>query len=354
MPMVTQPAIFHPCEFSYLGAIAGVLQARGIPCDIVDVGGYSGYAFLTKATEGWTDPGSVSMHSGNVDAVPEAVQQIWADFRAGTELLGAQLAAFWDTRQLAFWDASQQAGNTERTHALFERVKQAIDGDCPAIVWGLGAPEYGIVNGYAGDSYIVSTFRGLIGQADDPVRYDQLEAKGGLELIVVRGSRPSRTEADDRATLVRATTMAEGSPYRFAFETPRHPLGRRQRYVTGVAAFDAWAEVLERYVPDTIYPEYMSYLAACTLETKQVAAQFLTRLATRYPDRPFTPSLQQAAGAYEQAAAELEQLVWIFMYGDPTPLSSERCLRGAAHLRAAQPHEQRALDHLREAQHTWA
>ena len=43
---ISNPAIFQPCEFSYLGAMAGLLQAVGIPCDVVDVGGYSGYVFL--------------------------------------------------------------------------------------------------------------------------------------------------------------------------------------------------------------------------------------------------------------------------------------------------------------------
>ncbi len=353
MPTITRPATFQPCEFSYLGAVAGVLQARGIACDTMDVGGYSGYTFLMKVTAGWTDPGSPSMHSGNVTEVPAAVQQVWAEFRAGTALLGAQLDSYWDTQQFAFWNETQQRANAQRARALFEQVKQEIDAGRPAIVWGLVVPEYGIVNGYTEDSYVVSTFRSLLGQRDEPVPYDQLEAKGGLEAIFVRGERAPATEVDDHATLTRALAMAAGSPYTFAFETPGHPLGEQQRYITGMAAYDAWAAVLERYEPHTIYEEYLDYISACVYETKHVAAQFLRRMATRYPDRPFTTALQQAATAYDRAAGELEQLVWLFPFGEHTGLTPERCARGAAHIRAAQPHEQRAIEHLHAAQHLW-
>jgi hypothetical protein len=293
------------------------------------------------------------MHSGNVVEVPEAVQQIWADFRVGTEVLGAQLESYWDTRQFAFWDDAQHGVNTQRARTLFERVQQEIDHGRAAIVWGLVVPEYGIVNGYTDDTYVVSTFRSVIGQPDDPVRYDQLEAKGGLEAIFVRDARPPRTEADDQEALTRALRMAEGSPYTFAFETPGHPLGAHQRYITGLAAYDAWAAVLEHYAPHTIYEEYLDYMSACVYETKHVAADFLRRVATRYPNRPFTTALQHAADAYTRAAREFEQLVWVFPFGEYTGLTAERCARGAAHIRAAQPHEQRAIEHLHEVQQLW-
>jgi hypothetical protein len=148
--------------------------------------------------------------------------------------------------------------------------------------------------------------------------------------------------------------MAEGSPYTFAFDTPKHPLGAHQRYVTGVAAYDTWASVLERAAPHTIYAEYLSYIAACVYETKELAAHWLQRFAERYRNRPQAPALAQAATAYERAARELEQLVWLFPFDGQGEPSQDQCARGATYIRAAQPHEHTAITHLRDAVHRWA
>ena len=134
--IISNPAVFQPCEFSYTGAVAGLLQSAGVACDAVDVGGYSGYIFLNKTTEGWTDPGCPSGHSGNVVEMPEVLLQLWSDFRAGTESLGRQLDCVWDPRQFAFWDEAYQAENEQRARVFFERVKQEIDQDRPAVIWG--------------------------------------------------------------------------------------------------------------------------------------------------------------------------------------------------------------------------
>jgi hypothetical protein len=350
---IPNPAIFQPCEFSYLGAVAGLLQSLGKPCDGVDVGGYSGYAFLMKTTEGWIDPGSPSFHSGNAKQTPEAVLRLWSDFRAGTESLDVRLECVWDPKQFAFWDETQHAENERRAQHLFERVKREIDVGRPAIVWGLFVPEYGLVNGYTQDSYVVSTFRSLIGQPDEPVRYDQLQAKGGLEAIFVGAMHPPASQADDQLALTRAILMAEGSAYAFTFETPRHPIREHQRYITGVAAYDEWTRVLEQYAPDTIYYEYLSYNAACAMELKQVAGQFLNRLAERYRDRPQAEALSRAAAAYEQAEAELRQLVELFPFAETGDISAIRCAQAAASLRAAKPHEQMALEFMQQASKVW-
>lgn len=350
---VSHPAIFQPCEFSYLGAMAGLLQAMGKSIDTIDVGGYSGFAFLMKTTEGWIDPGSPSFHSGNVKQTPTTVLHLWSDFRTGTESLGVRLECFWEPEQFAYWNETRQAENERRAHQLFERVKQEINADRPVIVWGLVVSEYGLVNGYTEDSYLVSTFRHLIGQPETPVRYDQLQAKGGLEAIFIGEERAMAGEAEDRLALTRAIQMAEGSPYRFAFETPRHPIREHQRYVTGLAAYDEWARVLEAYAPETIYYEYLSYIAACVSEQKQVAGQFLRRFAERYPDRPHAEALWRAASAYDAAGAELRQVMTLFPFPEGGVLSAERCMQAAAYLRAAKPHEQRALEYMRQASGVW-
>ena len=353
MRAVSNPATFQPCEFSFLGAVAGVFEARGVKCDTVDVGGYSGYAFLTKVTEGWVDPGSPSLHSGNATVTPEAIQRIWSAIRDGAGTIGARLESFWDPRQYGFGNEPPRADERQRAAALFERVKREIDGDRPAIVWGLAEPEYGIVNGYTGDSYVVSTFRSLIGQSDAPVRHDELKAKGGLEAIFVgeTGSRP--TESVDRSALRRALTMAEGLRYELVLATPRHPFGTTQRYVTGPAAFDDWASVFERCDGDRVNGFAISYVAACAEEGKRLATHFLGRLAERYAETPWAEPLERAASAYERTRVELAGVVELFPLGEQVAVSTELCRAGARHIRAAKPHEQVGVAALREAYEAW-
>ena len=352
--IIANPAIFQPCEFSYLGAMAGLLQAIGVPCDVVDVGGYSSYAFLMKTTEGWIDPGSPSLHSGNVKQTPEAVLQLWSDLRAGTESLGVRLDCFWDPKQFAFRDDTGRAENQQRARNFFERIKQEINAGHPAIVWGLFVPEYGLVNGYTKDSYLVSTFRPLIGQPDEPVRYDQLQAKGGLEAIFVSEVNSSLDTADDRSALKRAIRMAKGSPYTFTFETPRHPIREHQQYITGLAAYDEWARVLEECKPSTIYYEYLSYNAACLAEQKKIAGKFLIRLAQRYQGMPQEEVLCRAANAYARAEAELRQLVALFPLAESGTISAIHCTQGATYLRTAKPHEQTAIEYMQQAFGLWS
>jgi hypothetical protein len=348
---VSNPATFQPCEFSFLGAVAGVFEARGVKCDTVDVGGYSGYAFLTKVTEGWVDPGSPSLHSGNVTGTPSVIQRIWSEMRDGAGTIGPRMESFWDPRQYGFGNEPPRAGERQRAAALFERVKQEVDRDRPAIVWGLAEPEYGIVNGCTEDSYVVSTFRSLIGQPDDPVRHDELKAKGGLEAIFVGETHSGPTETDDRLALGRALTMAQGLPDELVLETPRHPFGATQRYATGPEALDEWASVLKRYDGGRVDGFALNYVAACAEETKRLAAGFLGRLAERYADRPWSEPLERAASAYERTRAELAEVVELFPLGASVTEVARHT--GARHIRAAKPHEEAAIAALREANEAW-
>ncbi|NIO38012.1 hypothetical protein GTO27_09960, partial [Candidatus Bathyarchaeota archaeon] len=65
---------------------------------------------------------------------------------------------------------------------LFEKIKREIDErDRPVVLWGLAIPEYGIVKGYDGNSYIVSTYRSLIEQPETPIPFYDLKAPGCID-----------------------------------------------------------------------------------------------------------------------------------------------------------------------------
>jgi hypothetical protein len=335
--LLTTP-IFQGSWLSFCGAMAGALTALGHACDVVDVGGYSGYAFLTNVTEGWTDPGSPTLHSGNVKRTLPAVVELWAEIVRGTESLGVRLDHYWDTEQYRFWKEPIPEETTRRARAVFERVKAAIDAGRPVVLWGLVVPEYGIVTGYGAghtgaadqgddDHYLVSTFRHTLGQPETPVHYAALQAKGGLEAIFF-GEAIAASNDVDRHALRRALRLAEGAGRIFTFETPRHPIREHQRYVTGPDAYDEWARVLEASKPKTVYYEYNAYVAAVVHEAKGMAAAFLQRLAEKHTGAPQAVPLTQAAEAYRQAEAQLARVVSLFPYADSGEMPIEKCREG--------------------------
>jgi len=69
---------YQPCWLSYTGAIAGALKALGVDCDIADVGGRSGYAFMVNVAKGVTCPSGPT-------ALP---LETWREIHKGTETLG--------------------------------------------------------------------------------------------------------------------------------------------------------------------------------------------------------------------------------------------------------------------------
>lgn len=349
---LSQPAEYQDSWLSYCAATAGALTALGRPCDVADAAGYSGLAFLVNVTEGWTDPGSPTLHSGNVARTGDGIVALWQDFSRRLEVLGARVEHYWDPQQYHFWKAIP-GEQLARARRLYERVCASIDAGRPVVVWGLVVPEYGLVNGYDTEHYHVSTFRRQAGQPEDPVRWDTLQVKGGLEAVFFEKATPA-ANPDHRALLTRALVLAQGEVGPFAFETPGHPIRTSQRYVAGPAAYDEWARTLEARVPGTLFYEYNSYNAACLHAAKQAEASFLARLAERYRAQPQAEALAEAARAFGLAEGEVRALTEMCPYADSGDLSPAQCRHGAERLRAARPFEEAGIAALRAAVAAWA
>jgi hypothetical protein len=347
---VSEAAVFQDTWLSYAGAAAGVLRALEVPCDVVDVSGYAGLAFLINVTEGWTDPGSTTLHSGNVDRTGDNIVALWQGFSRGLERLGVRSDHFWDPEQYRFWK-ELPAGQLDRARQLYDRVRHSIDAGRPVVVWGLAVPEYGIVNGYDAEHYYVSTFRRYVGQPDDPIRWEALQAKGGLEAVFFE---PATAAPDDRAVVAQALKLARGEVGPFSFDTPGHPVRETQRYVNGPAAYDEWARTLDARVPGTLYYEYNSYNAACLHAARQAAGAFLSRLAQRHAGWPQAEPLARAAEAYQAVEAALRTLTQLCPYADTGDLSPAQCRQSSGELRAARAHEEAAIAELETAIRVWA
>ena len=323
---------YLPCWLSYTGAIAGSLRALGVDCDAVDVGGYSGYAFLINVAKDVTCP------SG-----PTAVTiGIWKQMIKGTESLGWTIESYEYPHSYPAKEGNPTPQEIEMAKKLFEKIKQEIDErDRPVVLWGLVAPEYGIVKGYEGNSYLTSTFRTLNNQPEKPISFYDLKAPGCIDALFFRDKVKRDAAADDREALERAINFAATTV----------PI--RNNYVGGPAALDEWANVLENLPEEK--QNYMgnSYVGACVCEGRAMCAEFLSRLSKKYAGKQ-SKHLHEAAECYKKGCKLMEEFTQIFPFKFTGEMKLEDRKKGAEMLRKVRPFEEEAIKHMKKALEDWS
>ena len=325
--VINKKVEYLPCWLSYTGAVAGSLRALGIDCDTIDVGGYSGYAFLINVAKGITCP------SG-----PTALTiETWKQMLRGTENLGWTIEWYEYPHSYPAKEGSPTPEEIEIIKKLFEKIKQEIDEkDRPVVLWGLVAPEYGIVKGYEGNSYLTSTFRSLNNQPENPVLFYDLKAPGCIDALFFRDKIRRKIADIDQEILDRA----------ISFATAKVPI--RTNYVAGPAAFDEWANVLENLPEDK--QDYMgnSYVGVCVCEGRFMCAEFLKRLSKKYLGKQ-AKHLQEAAECYEKGWKVMEEFTQIFPFKFQGEMKLENRKKGAEILRKVRSFEEKAIEHMKRA-----
>jgi DNA-binding transcriptional ArsR family regulator len=333
MKLIGRPASFVPCWLSYVGSVAGALKALGASCDATDVGGYSGYAFIVSVFKYGTCPSS-----------PTTIT-VWEDIFNATENLGFTLERYEDATTLSPQYSSRAVATPEWVDAaktLFERVKREIaERNQPVVMWGLVAPEFGIVNGFQGRHYIVSTIRtGRLGVDEEPVAFSDLFVPVRFLALFFRERRKRAQDVVDREALETAVRYASG-------EFPANA-----RYVVGPPALKTWAEHLSGLPEKRLNYHGNAYMAACVSDGRWICGQFLGRLATRHQGEPLK-DLQLAAECYRKSWNLMQEFKATFPfppYGASTP---ENRKKGATILEKAIPLEKEAVEHMKAALEKW-
>jgi DNA-binding transcriptional ArsR family regulator len=327
--VVSPQPVYVPCWISYIGAVSGALKSLGKDRDLVDVAGYTGYAFVLNVSKGQTCP------SG-----PTALG-VWDDITAATSVLGYKVKAWCSDKGFPETEGGPlSAYDHERAKKVFGMIKKEIDADRPVVLWGLPIPEYGIVKGYKGDSYLVSTYRRATGQPDDPIRFDALQAPGCMHFVTFKEA--VKGEPDDREAIRRAVKVAQG---KWA-----HP-----RYEAGPPAYEEWAKVLEsgEEREDVLIYHGHSYVVECYAEGHRMAARFIERLAKRHASEPNGKHLSEAAKEYGEASKAMDALQKLFPFSFKGTFPADKRNKGAALLRSARPHEEAAIVHMKRALEAW-
>jgi DNA-binding HxlR family transcriptional regulator len=325
--VISKKVEYQQCCLSYTGAVAGSLRALGVDCDAVDVGGYSGYAFLINVSKGTTCPSGPT-------ALPS---ETWKQIHEGTESLGWTIERYEYPHSYPVKEGNPTPGEMEIARKLFERIKREIDEkDMPVVLWGLVAPEYGIVKGYEGNFYVTSTFRSLINQPENPILFYDLKAPGCIDAFFFR----NRVEADailaDKEALKRAIRFATA-------EVPS-----LKNYAAGPAALDEWANVLENVPEEKQNYHGNSYVGACVCEGRAMSAEFLKRLAKKYSSK-HSKHLLKAAVSYEKGAKLMEEFTRVFPFKFQGEMKLENRKKGAEILIKVKLFEKAAIEYMKKA-----
>lgn len=321
--------VYLPCWISYTGAMAGALRGLGVDCDVVDVGGYSGYAFIINTIKGEFCPsGPTAMH-------PET----WEEMHKGTQDLGWALDHWYDPGSYPKDEESPKPEEIERAQKLFDLVRAEIEKGRPAVLWGLYIPEYGIVKGIKGKSYVASSYRSLIGLPEEPQPFFELRAPGCLDAIFFREEIEAGGVVADRRAVERGLRFSRGL------------MPINERYVHGPEAWTEWADILENHPEKDLY-HGNSYSAACWEEARVMAAEFLGRMADRH-EGAYVRHLMEASDVYRELAGFLGEFVKIFPFGLDGEMSIEDRKRGAEILKRARPLDERAAAQLEKALEAW-
>lgn len=327
--VVGRQAAYQSCWLSYTGAMAGCMTALGSECDVVDVGGASGYSFIINVSKGQTCPsGPTATHVSTFREMLKA-----------TESFGKKIKPYIYQHSYPAKDGVPTPRELEVVSKLFDRVRKEIDADRPVVLWGLGAPEYGIVNGYEGQSYIVSTFRSVSGggKPEDPVPFHALNAPGCIDAFFFSdGERTSGSKAFIEEALSRALMFAEA-------RMPVH-----KNYVAGLEAYDEWADVLVDLPEGKQNYLGNSYTGACVAEARAISSAYLKRLS---PSMRSTcrDDLAKSSEAYGRAARQMEEFSKLFPFKFEGEMSEQNRREGAGMLRKARAHEEEAIKSLGKA-----
>lgn len=329
--------IYQPAWISYLSAVTGVLKCLGIECDVYDVGGRTGYAFIVHVSRGTTCP------SG-----PTAMaDQTWIDIHKATgNAFGYEFNVWSDNRSFPLQEGELSEEDLLRAKHFFNKVKEIVKiKKTPVIIWGIPIPEYGIVYGIKGDSYIVSTFRSIHdSNSDSPIKFTDLQAPGCLDLLFFGEKKPLEQYKEDRESLERAIRLAQGGKDI-----------ERENYIAGPEAYTEWARVLKNGSKNHINLHGNSYVAECYHEGKVIAKEYLKRLAKRYPSAPYKEYLIKASTSFGEAEKQLGEFckVFPFVKFKEIILTADNRALGAELLLTAKKHEEHAIEYMKQALQLW-
>ena len=326
--LVSNPAKYSGGYLSFIGSVTGILHSFGEKVDISDVGGYTGYAFLYNMAKGITCPSSPTNHSA------------FEEFIKGLNSFGWKVDHIKDMYNYPSAEIPTE-NDLLKAYSFFNLVKEKLQKTKrPVILWGIPIPEFGIVNGYEENNYIVSTIRQKTTDfgPETPIRYDLLQAPNRLELFSFE-SKVNITKNKDRKAIDRAIRILSGD---YSIEN----------YILGTEMFDEWSKTLEKGGNMVTY-HGNSYMGYCTKEASFWAKTFLLNLSLKYKNKPQGIELENASKEFQSISININRFNKIFPFGLKGDLSKKKLQQGKSLIQSNCEPINSALTFLQEAINSW-
>ena len=204
-----------PCWTTFVGALAGALSAaEGRSFPLADVAGRTAFAFRMNVRDDADASGPSTYPNAEVS-------------RRAFDQMG------WDVEHVLAAPSDNTFGLRQRR--AIAAIESAIERGVPAVVWGVGLGEYGLVRGYDSDArrFEISTVLG--GETDAKgLAYGDLGLGAGSLLDVL--APRERVSVDNAAVAAEALRLSVG-----------HALGAEPHYrgfASGLAGYALWMEAL--------------------------------------------------------------------------------------------------------------
>jgi hypothetical protein len=307
------------CWLTWVGATAGCLNALGIDCDLADVAGQTGYAFRMII-------GRELCPSG-----PTAFP--WESLLPGVQRLGRSTLCFHAMEPHC--PQTRNARTDAHAAAAMEIVRREIADRRPCVINGAYLPEFAIVTGVERNFYRVETFKRQLRQEQPPVRFDEVNAPGGIYVLSFPTETAIPPPAADRAAIVAAVEIMRDRP-------------ADDRYAYGADAFEAWARWLE---DERAMPFGNAYNAQCWAEARRLAERFVGRVAAR--NEAVAEPLVLAQASLTRCADLLARVAILFPFHGKHEITADARREATDLLRQARYADAKALTELEMALDGW-
>jgi len=318
---------------SYISSITGVLNFLGVQHDYIYISGITGYCFLVSI------PGILRTSLIKENNPTE----VWQEIYKGTESFGWELKK-WEQKRNNPGKWNLIGEDVELALEIFNQVKEIIDNETPVILFGIHGAGFGIINGYRNDSYLVSSYFRKEGRNEVPIRFDQLRI---LDKFIYyyfdEKKEKEETEVIEKKALERALEFAKGISY------------SNRGYYVGPEAYDFWIHMLENGTEENIDKYGNSVLGIYYFDAKDVAFEYLDRLARKYKNTPQGFNLKEAGKNYRDAKIHLEKFTVLFPYFEPenSNLTLDKRKKGVEILKKVKISEIEAINNLDKSIEKW-
>jgi len=309
---------------SWVASTTTCLNALGVKCDVFDVAGMSGYAFIMTVHECICPSGPTMFN--------------WGLLEPGITYLGRSTLTFKSCDSHTEWK-DNPVRIMESYKQVYNLVAREVAEGRPCVIWGTYDPEFGVVIGVDDMHYIVKTYKPLMGEEEPPIPFDKLNCLGSMYVLAFPTTSNVPQQAGDHAAISAAAEllMKKRSGFRL--------------YENGLKAYDQWIRALKAgpgNAPcNNFTPFGNTYNSQCYAEAKSFALVFLKRVAERNPS--IRAKLEKAVDLYQIVADEMIKMAKLFPFPPKKEIENEKSRSEAiTALNNAKVAETKAVDVLIE------